>query len=210
MAMTMKPFFQIAAALCALAMSGCGPGTDSKQTAGERRQELDRLRAENRDVKRLRTENQGLDRLRKDHEETGRLRGFDAEIGRLRSENETIRQTLLALNIPIQPPPPEPAVTNRLQPIQDLVSAFNDAAIAVTALGALRPEDTPQEGDNILIDQSVIGLLIPEFQDRTNSGPYEVSGWLAAKGVALQNYQQLNHLGLTNYQIRRAVTQPSK
>ena len=208
--MKRKSFFLFATAVCALLMSGCRPSVDSEQASATSRHELERLRAENRDVKRLRAENQGLDRLRNDHEEIRRLRNFDAEIVRLRAENETMRQTLLALNIPIQPPPPEPPATNRLQAIQDLVAAFNEAAIAVTAQGLPRPEDTPQEGDNILIDQTVIGLLIPEFQDRTNSGPYEVSGWLAAKGVALQNYQQLNFLGLTNYQIRRALTQPAK
>ncbi|MBM3838330.1 MAG: hypothetical protein FJ398_10255 [Verrucomicrobia bacterium] len=184
--------------------AGCGPASAPAAASAEHRQELERLRAANQEVKKLRTENQELGRLRRDNDELQRLRGFDAEIVRLRAENEKMRQALVALNIPIQPPPPEPQVTNRLEPIQDLVRAFEDAAIVVSSQGEPRPEDLPLEGDNILIDQSVIGLLIPEFQDRTNAGPYEVSGWLASKGVVLKSYQQLNHVGLTNYQVRRA------
>jgi outer membrane murein-binding lipoprotein Lpp len=187
-----------------LLCAGCGSNAPSASASSEHRQELERLRAANQEVKKLGAENQELGRLRRDNDELQRLRGFDAEIARLRSENEQMRKELLARNIPIQPPPPEPQVTHRIEPIQDLVRAFEDAAIVVTSQGAARPEDTPQEGDNILIDQSVIGLLIPEFQDRTNAGPYEVSGWLASKGVVFKNYQQLNYVGLTNYQIRRA------
>jgi hypothetical protein len=196
---------RFASALACLALAtGCGSNLSSPPSSAEHRQELDRLRAENREVKKLRAENQELGRLRRDNQEILRLRGFDAEMTRLRAENEKMRQDLLARNIPIQPPPPEPQATNRLEPIPDLVRAFQDAAIVVMSQENARPEDIPQEGDNILIDQSVIGLLIPEFQDRTNAGPYEVSGWLSSKGVALKNYQQLNYVGLTNYQIRRA------
>lgn len=205
---SLKPSFtalQVVAAGTWLAMlTSCGPSSVSTPSSAEQRSELERLRVENREVKRLRAENQEIGRLRRDHQEIQRLRGFDPEIARLRSENEQMRQTLLAKNIPIPPPPPEPQATNRLEPIRDLVGAFNDAAIVVTNQGEPRPDDVPQEGDNILIDQSVIGLLIPEFQDRTNAGPYEVSGWLASRGVVLKNYQQLNYVGLTNYQIRRA------
>ena len=188
--------------------SGCGSNSTPATASAGQRQELERLRTANQEVKQLRVANQDLARLRKDNDELQRLRGFDAEIARLRAENEQMRQDLVARKIPIQPPPPEPPATNRLEPIQDLVRAFEDAAIVVTSQGAARSEDLPQEGDNILIDQSVIGLLIPEFQDRTNAGPYEVSGWLASKGVVLKNYQQLNYVGLTNYQIRRALTKP--
>ncbi len=188
--------------------AGCEPNSASLKSSSERQQELEQLRAANRDVKKLRAENQEIGRLRTENQEIKRLRGFDQEIARLQSENKQMRKALAAVPARLQPPPPEPQATNRLPPIENLARAFEDAALVVASQGDPKPEDTPQEGDNILIDQSVIGLLIPEFQDRTNGGPYEVSGWLASRSVVFKNYQQLNFLGLTNYNIRRAPPKP--
>ena len=190
------------------ALAGCGPSSRSSRSSTDQDQELEQLRADNKVVKRLRAENQELTRLRTENQELQKLRGFDGEMSRLRAENEEIRKALAALPTPPPALALEPPMTNRLQPIEDLVRAFQDAAIAVGSQPAAKPEDIPQEGDNILIDQSVIGLLIPEFHERTNSGPYEISGWLASRGVLMTNYQQFNFLGITNYQIRRAPPKP--
>ncbi len=194
--------------MAGLILAGCGPSSKSSHSSAEQHQELEQLRADNKVVKSLRAENQELTRLRAENQELQQLRGFDREMSRLRAENDEIRKALAALPTPPPAPALEPPMTNRLQPIEDLVRAFQDAAIVVSSQPAAKPEDLPQEGDNILIDQSVIGLLIPEFQERTNSGPYEISGWLASRGVVLTNYQQFNFLGITNYQIRRAPPKP--
>ncbi|MBI4658119.1 MAG: hypothetical protein HY735_04580 [Verrucomicrobia bacterium] len=193
----------------ALFWAACGPSATDHVSSAQRQAELERLRSDQREVKRLRAENQELARLRKDNEEIRKLRGFESELSLLRKENEQMRQALAALpNPPLAPPPaPQPA-TNRLEQIRDLVGAFQEAAFMVASHVTNRPEDVPMEGDNILIDQSVIGLLIAEFQDRTNGGPYEVSGWLKSKGVVITNYQQLHYVGLTNFQIRRAAAPP--
>lgn len=185
-------------------LSGCGPGSTSPNSSADHKQELEKLRADNREVKRLRAENQELGRLRSENQEILQLRGVGSEILRLRAENDQFRKALVKIPGLRQVPVPELQATNQLQPIANLPVAFADAAIVVASQGEPKPEDVPKEGDNLLIDQSVIGLLIPEFQDRTNSGPYEISGWLTARGVVLQNYQQLNYLGITNYQVRRA------
>jgi hypothetical protein len=95
-------------------------------------------------------------------------------------------------------------------PITNFVEAFEEAALLVGVPENVRQEDIPQEGDRIFIDQTVIGILIPEFASKTNSGRYEISGWLQGKGVKLKNYQQFNTLGITNYAIQRAPVEPAK
>ena len=192
-----------------ISLAGCG-GSASLTPAEQ--QELQSLRADNAEVQRLRKDNKELARLRRDNQEVQRLQNLAGEIARLQSENERLRNQLSAypaLRQPPAPPTPIPA-QDELIPIQDLVSAFEEAAIVVESQGIAQAADLPMEGDNILIDQSVIELLIPEFKDNTNGGPYEMSGWLTSKGVTLKNYQQFNYLGITNYHIRRAPSEAVK
>lgn len=208
--MLIKLNFAAGAALSLLlcGLLGCGSDQNAPGLSVQIQQELEKLRTENQEVKKLRVQNQELPRLRKDNQDLQRLRGFEAEIARLRQENEQLRTRLAAIPgaavpapataaAPVEEPPP-------LQPIQNLPQAFEEAALLVATQETVREEDVPQKGDNILIDQSVIGLLISGFDKNTNGGPYEVSGWLTSKGVVLKNYQQLNVLGITNYNIRRA------
>lgn len=187
---------------------GCGESSHPPPLAAQDTRELDRLRVENQEAGKLRTENQELARLRRDNQELAKLRGHEQEAATLRLENDRLRQIVSAA--PHQPVAPEPAPPREslepkpLLPIQNLPQAFEEAALSVASQGNPREEDIPQKGDNLLIDQSVIALLIPEFEKNTNGGPYEISGWLTSRGVALKNYQQLNFLGITNYQVRRA------
>lgn len=187
--------------LMCLSWAGCGGS--SSLSSGEK-QELQTLRADNVEVQRLRKDNKELARLRRDNQEMLRLQNLAGDIAQLQSENEMLRNQLAAYPALQQAPPPPIPTENELIPIQDLVSAFEEAAIVLESQGIAQEADLPMEGDNILIDQSVIELLIPEFKDNTNGGPYEMSGWLSSKGVALKNYQQFNYLGITNYHIRRA------
>lgn len=200
----------VALGLLLCGLLGCGSDQNASGISVQVQQELETLRAENQEVKKLRVQNQELPRLRKDNQDLQRLRGFEAEIARLRQENEQLRTRLAA--VPgAAVPGPAPALVEEpqpLQPIQNLPQAFEEAALLVATQETVPEEDVPQKGDNILIDQSVIGLLIPGFDKNTNGGPYEVSGWLTSKGVVLKNYQQLNVLGITNYNIRRAPPSP--
>lgn len=179
---------------------GCG----GPQPAAES-PELARLRLENEEVQRLKRENAELARLRRDQEEVGRLRKQLEELVALQKENEQLRGQISQKRSPgpvgtAAAPAENPP---RRQPITNIAQAFEQAAGTVP-LENIKEEDLPREGDRLLIDQSVIGLLIPEFEGKTNGGPYEVSGWLKGHGVNLRNYQQLTVLGLTNYQVLRA------
>ncbi|MDA1273832.1 MAG: hypothetical protein O2960_07240 [Verrucomicrobia bacterium] len=188
-------------------LAACGNSPTSISPQEE--QELQQLRSENKEVQRLRLENKDLSRLRRDNDEVLRLQNSDEEIAKLRAENETFKNQLAAYPLPQQQlPPPTPEAERGIVPIQNLAAAFEEAALVVAGQGNEREEDLPKEGDNILIDQSAIEFLIPEFKDNTNGGPYEVSGWLTSKGVVLKNYQQFNYLGITNYHVRRAVKLP--
>lgn len=184
-------------------------GNSSTSIRPEEQQEFKRLSSENEEVLRLRLENRDLARLRRENDEVRRLRNLGEEIAMLRAENDTLRSQLAAFPAPEPPPtPPTPEAESGIVPIQNLAAAFEEAALVVASQGNEREEDLPKEGDNILIDQSAIEYLIPEFKDNTNGGPYEVSGWLSSKGVVLKNYQQFNYLGITNYHVRRAVKIP--
>ncbi|MCF7762572.1 MAG: hypothetical protein K9N62_02755 [Verrucomicrobia bacterium] len=192
--------------LLALVAGGCGENPTA--SSAEQEQELKTLRAQNSEVSRLRSENSELARLRRDNQEINRLKDLGDAIAQLRQANEALKKQVAAL-----PPGPKAAPVpetsepaSEIFPIENLVSAFQEAALVVESQGPPKEEDIPKEGDNILIDQSVIELLIPEFKNNTNGGPYEISGWLLSKGVALKNYQQFNYLGITNFHIRRAVS----
>lgn len=186
-----------------LLTGGCNNSAPAPVDTGE----LTRLQQENREVQRLKRENAELDRLRRDRDEARRLRGtVPGELAKLREENQSLRAQLAAAGQ--QAPPPEqlaalPEETPELQPIANLPQAFAQAAAALVGVET-REEDIPMEGDTIQIDQSVIGLLIPDFAKNTNGGPYEISGWLQSQGVRLENYQQFHVLGITNYKVLRA------
>jgi hypothetical protein len=178
-------------------------------------QELERLRTENKEIQKLRASNRELDRLRKDNEELKTLRNSAGEIAKLETENSELKKQIAAARpgAPANPQPPPQAAPQSPLLSGNLPQAFEQAALIVEGQYAYRPEDIPQEGDQILIDRSVIGLLIPEFANATNTQQYEVSGWLKSKGVTVKNYQQLNALGISNFQIRRfnpAEAQPPK
>lgn len=199
-------FWIVAAAAALWLATGCSQSPQA--LSAEEQQELERLRGENQEVQKLRTANRELDRLRKDNAELALLRNSAGEIARFRAENDDLRKQIGALPAPIQQPADIPAATAAaaVEPprsIVNFVQEFEEAALLVASQGDPRPEDIPQEGDQILIDQTVIGILIPEFGTRTNSQQYEISGWLKSKGVLLKNYQQFNSLGITNFQIRR-------
>lgn len=192
----------IAGSLLLFVFTACKPPEPAAQVDPS---ELARLTQENREVARLRRENDELKRLRTDNEELHKLRAAVGELSQLRDENQTLRNQLAQRPASMRSPQaPELAAVEPsvLQPIENLPQAFAEAELALES-SDLREEDLPKEGDGILIDQTVIGLLIPEFATN-NGGPYEISGWLKAKGVALKNYQQFNVLGITNYQILRA------
>jgi hypothetical protein len=192
--------------LLSLLAGGCGENLPA--ASAEQEQELKTLRAQNAEVLRLRSENSELGRLRRDNEEINRLKDLGDTIAQMRETNEALKSQVATL--PSQPkaaPVPETSEpATEIFPIENLVSAFQEAALVVESQGVPKEEDLPKEGDNILIDQSVIEMLIPEFKDNTNGGPYEISGWLLSKGVTLKNYQQFNYLGITNFHIRRAVS----
>lgn len=179
---------------------GCGQPTANKIDS----QELAALRQDNEEVQRLRRENAELPRLRKQNQEMQLLRGLPQQLAQLRQENNQLRTQLASLPPGSAPPPPPPGQEPPapLQPIVNLVQAFDEAAAALPE--AADEKDRPLEGDRIEIDQSVIGLLIPDFATNQNTSGYEMSGWLKSKGVVLRNYQQFNLLGITNYKVLRA------
>jgi hypothetical protein len=193
----------IAPMLCLSAIwIGCGGGPATRPESPE----LLQLRADNAEVEKLRRENAELPKLRNDNQELQRLRGTVADLSRLRSENTQMRQELTAKGEVLPPSEVPVAAVDEVpkrEPIHNLVQAFDDIAAAIPP-DNIRDEDVPKEGDTLLIGQDVIGLLIPEFDENTNGGPYEISGWLKAKGVTVRNYQQLNLLGITNYKVMRA------
>ncbi|MCI0533893.1 MAG: hypothetical protein L0Z50_01555 [Verrucomicrobiales bacterium] len=70
----------------------------------------------------------------------------------------------------------------------------------------VRPEDIPEEGDEILIPPKMLSLLLPgtNFDSVQREEPINVKSLLDQQGIVLTNYQQLVELGITNYQIVRA------
>lgn len=192
--------------LAALCLTGCGPGTSTPVESPE----LAGLRKENEEVQRLQRDNADLPRLRKQNQEMQLLRDLPKQLAQLRDENQQLRSQLAALP---EGSIPTPAATGSadtepapIQPIANLAQAFDEAAAALPE--AVEEKDKPMEGDLIQVDQSVIGLLIPEFATNQSTTKYEMSGWLKGKGVNIRNYQQLNLLGITNYQIVRTKPQP--
>jgi hypothetical protein len=87
-------------------------------------------------------------------------------------------------------------------------SAVEDAPGAIVA-DNLRPEDIPQEDDEILISPKMLGKLIPgaNFDSVERQEPINVKSLLDQQGIVLTNYQQLVEMGITNYQIVRAQRQ---
>lgn len=195
------------AALSALALSfviGCSQAPAPLNAQEE--QELERLRSESKEIQKLRAANREVDRLRKDNEELKTLRNSAAEIAKLETENNELRKQVAAARPAAPAARSQPSTQTTAQALLsagNLPQAFEQAALIVEGQAAYRPEDVPQEGDQILIDRSVIGILIPEFANLTNTQQYEVSGWLKSKGVTIKNYQQLNTLGISNFQVRR-------
>ncbi len=77
----------------------------------------------------------------------------------------------------------------------------------------IRPEDIPEEGDEILIPPKLLGVLIPgaNFDNIAREEPINIRDLLDQHGIVLTNYQQLIDLGITNYTIARAPKlQPEK
>ena len=79
-----------------------------------------------------------------------------------------------------------------------------------TTATPVRPEDIPQEGDEVLVPPQLLGALIPgaNFESIQRKEPINAKSLLDSlfeqKGITLTNYQQLVEMGLTNYQIVRA------
>lgn len=201
-------FAGVLAGLPVLFGVGCGVNSRSPVEQAEVQAELTRLRAENQEVKRLRAENADLDRLRRERLEIERLRPQLQGIEQLRQENEQLKQALAQApasrsNTPPAAVAPTPEIPQPPPHIVNFPEAFAEAASWASGL-PVREEDVAKEGDLLEVDQSVIGILIPDFATNAPGGKYEVSGWLRSKGVTLTNYQQLNYLGITNFTVRRA------
>jgi hypothetical protein len=73
-------------------------------------------------------------------------------------------------------------------------------------LVAVRAEDIPEEGDEILVAPAMLGKLFPSanFDSIQRKEPINIKSVLDQQGITLTNYQQLVELGITNYQIVRA------
>jgi hypothetical protein len=102
-------------------------------------------------------------------------------------------------------PFPLPVVQNNPVTAQEeQVAAADGSSDAVTE--NVRPEDVPEEGDEILIPPKLLGKLLPgtNFDSVQREEPINVKSILDQQGIVLTNYQQLLEMGITNYQIVRA------
>jgi hypothetical protein len=199
--------FLLACLTLVLSPMGCGKPNPPEGSSSAEVQELERLRAENAGLPQLRSENAEVRKLRAENQEIHKLRGQYQELLRLRKDNDQLRAQVAKLPSRAGPSrtasqPVAASATQAPQPIANVVQAFAEAAAALEGQ-EMREIDKPLEGDRILVDTNAIALLIPDLLS-TNSGTFEISGWLKSKRVQLKNYQQFNSLGITNYQIQRA------
>jgi len=100
---------------------------------------------------------------------------------------------------------PRPLIQQNPAAAQDEPSPATDDPSDAAAEN-VRPEDIPQEGDEILIPPKMLGKLIPgaNFESVQREEPINVKSLLDQRGIVLTNYQQLAEMGITNYQIVRA------
>lgn len=108
--------------------------------------------------------------------------------------------------VPFRPPTPQ----NRASETAGIpADASADAEVSPEA-EKIRPEDIPEEGDEILIPPKLLGALIPgaNFENIAREEPINIRDLLDQQGIVLTNYQQLIDLGITNYTIARAPKLP--
>jgi hypothetical protein len=94
-------------------------------------------------------------------------------------------------------------------PATEVTQVVEEPAIeeaAGDAIADIRPEDIPEEDDQIMISPKLLGKLIPgaNFDSIQREEPINVKSLLDQRGIVLTNYQQLVEMGITNYQIIRA------
>ena len=100
---------------------------------------------------------------------------------------------------------PIAARENPVVPQQEQAETGEDTPTETTAEN-VRPEDIPQEGDEVLIPPRLLGKLLPgvNFDSVERQEPINVNSLLESQGIVFTNYQQLVEMGITNYQIIRA------
>lgn len=131
------------------------------------------------------------------------FRGRSASLPR--PSNEVAIGKTPAANSRKRSPFPPTAIQSIPAPAQDeQIEAIDASADAVAE--NVRPEDIPEEGDEILIPPKMLGKLIPgtNFDSVQREEPINVRSLLDQQGIMLTNYQQLVEMGITNYQIVRA------
>ena len=199
-------WLRLAALFAIASLCGCGDGKELVEANSREAQELAALQKANQEVGKLRTENESLDRLQREHEELERLRSVPTDLAKARVANNQLRVLLGMDPVALDPVPTsdESAGVRATTP--------SKAAIAVANYIATLNPDMPREGDDILIEPSQFGVLMPElrgsWQEGARRAPVSATAMLKERGIVFTNYNQLRQLGITNFSIRRAPPPP--
>jgi hypothetical protein len=189
---------------CALLSGGCS--NNQQASVGQNTQEIDRLRAENQDLGKLRAENQEVQRFQKENQDIHKLRGQNQELSRARKENDDLRRQAAKFGLARSG---ASSLTPEIQAQQAAALLHQNPTDA--NLQTIEEKDTPQEGDEILIEPKFLAALLPDIDwtklNRTE--PIGVKTLLDQQKIVITNYQQLVNLGITNYVIRRAEKIPA-
>lgn len=122
--------------------------------------------------------------------------------------NPAVARVILARKLP---PIPQMTAKTAASQAQSETTDANAASTDAELAEKVRPEDLPEEGDEILVPPQLLGALIPgaNFENVTRQEPINIKSLLEQQGIVLTNYQQLIELGITNYTIARAPSIPS-